>query len=506
MDTRTLAGIGILSLVLFACDGDKGIDDDGTSDGGATDGGGDGGGDGGDGGDGGTSGDDCGGDIASACDFQIDAKAGYAQADEVIAEEGDRDFFKMSLGAGQSIAVGTIAYAADGDMEPDTVLRLYDSAGTLLATNDDMPFRLQETDSALYFQAPTDGDYYFEVLEWGDWDGSGGNGGDSYEYTLIAYEVVQLDPEPDNDDFASVVAYTKAGNYVYYGNGWTEDGSLPYQFFGDMDAAGDTDLFPIDWTLKEEDERVWCQYSVWPTWLGDFQPSFALYDGDGNMVAQNDSPVYSLDRYYYYDGAVMMADQGVVFGEMGEVGGGQTYYLEVSDLGGMSGVGTFYPGLMECYTWNTEVVTVEDIDTDNNLPALSRDVLMNESSDGTAWYGYMVGGINAMGIPADELDSWRISSAGTGGSLDGKILNIVLQSKGVGQFLDAAITVYEDDGTTVLTSASSNTFDDNGDPAIESFEIDSDTASIYVVVEAEDAAMVPDANQYLAFIWISEAE
>ena len=496
METRTLAGIGILSLVLFACDGDKGIGDDtgtggdggGPADGGGTDGG-------------APTGDDCGDDIATACDFVIDSEKGIAEMEEVISEAGDRDFFKLSLGAGTSIAVGTLAYADDGDMEPDTVLRLYDSAGTLLATNDDMPFRLQETDSALYFQAPTDGDYYFEVLEWGDWDGSDANGGDSYEYRLVAYEILQIDPEPDNNDFASIDAYTDAKNYVYYGNSWTADGSLPYQFFGDIDEVGDTDLFPISWEPKE-DVRVWCQYSIWPTWLGDLQPTMALYDEDGNLLAQNDSSVYNLDRYTYYQGAVMVEDQGVVFGMQPEM----NYYLEVGDLSGSSGVGTFYPGLMQCYNWNTEVVTVEEDDGDNNLVVLSSDIIMNEGTDGTSWFGYLAGGINTLDNPVDELDSWRITAGGTGGSLDGKVLNIVLQSQGLGQMLDTAITIYADDGSTVLTSSTSNSFDDNGDPAIEGFEIDADTTSIYVVVEAEDAMDVPDANQYLAFIWVSEPE
>lgn len=493
MDLRTLAGFGLLALVLAACDGDKGIDG-GTDDGGTDDGGDGGTGDGGTG-DGGTGGDDCGGDIASACDFQIDDKTGGVEMEEVIGEAGDRDFYKISLGAGEMVAVGTLAYANDGDAEPDTVLRLYDSAGTLLATNDDMPFRLQETDSALYFQATTDADYYLEVLEWSDWDGTGdAAGGESYEYTLVAYLLPELDPEPDNDEAVDIDAWVDSnGSIPMYGNGWTDDGELPYQFFGDMDSATDRDLYPASFDTKDG-SRVWCQFSLWPTTLGTLDPAFALYDSDGNVVAANDEPSYNLDRYYYYDGAVIFADQGAVFGMADE----QSYYLSVSDEGGNQGVGTFYPGLMECYSWNTEVVTVEEVDVDNNVPTLSSDIIMNESTDGTAWYGYVAGGFDEMAMPEDELDALRISSATTGGSLDGKILNIVVQSVGIGQYADSAITVYASDGTTVLASESTNGFDGNADAAIENLELEGAGSAIYVAIENEGSMVVPDANQYVA--------
>ena len=46
---------------------------------------------------------------------------------------------------------------------------VWDAEGNLLATNDDMPYRMWETDSALYYQATEDGTFYAEVLEFSDW-------------------------------------------------------------------------------------------------------------------------------------------------------------------------------------------------------------------------------------------------------------------------------------------------------------------------------------------------
>lgn len=505
MNIRPLASVGLLASLAFlavpstGCDGDKGIDGE-TEDGGATDGGGttDGGTDAGT-----ETPDDCGDTVETACAFNPDDKTGSVDMEEQISEGGDRDWFKMTLGAGDTVAVGTIAYADDGDGEPDTVLRLYDSAGTLQATNDDMPFRLQETDSALYFQAPTDGDYILEVLDWSDWDpDTEADGGDSYDYEITAYFVGQLDPEPDNDTAEGIDAWVDTnGSLPMYANGWTDDTGLPYLFLGDMDSVGDVDLYPMSWDTKDG-SRVWCQYSVWPTWLPNLDPTFRLWDDSGNIVAENDEPMHSLDRYYHYDGWVMMPDQGVVFGMADET----SYYLEVSDSAGNSGIGTFYPGIMECYGWNTEVVTVEDIDIDNNTIILSTDLIMNAFTDETGALAYVAGGIDGMAVPEDVLDSFRITAGTVGGSFDGKVLDIVLHAQGIGSMLDAAITIYNSDGAQVLGTATTNSFDGNADPAIEGLSLAGASSSIYVVVESESAATVPDANQYLMMVVVQDAE
>lgn len=501
MNSRPLVMIGVVTaLALSACTGDKVIDPGtgtgtGTTDGGASDGGGteDGG---------GTTavGDDCGDDIASACDFAIDSSTGYAQADDKIDPAGDRDFFKMTLGQGQTIGVGTIAYAATGETTPDTVLRLYDSAGNLLATNDDMPYRIQETDSALYFQADSDGVYYLEVLEWSDWaDGYDAAGGSAYDYSLIAYEPSQLDAEPENNEGPSMEKWLKTkGNYQYYGNFWSEDGT-PAMMFGDMDEAGDVDIFPVTADTKDG-SPLYCSYSAWPTWYPTLQPVFAMYNSSMDLVAYNDSPQFGVDRVSELGGFTY--DEGLYF----KMQSGDTYYMEVSDLAGASGVGTFYAALTQCFTF-TDIVTVEDVDVDNNLPTQSTDILMTESSSTAGYYyGYVSGEFTVGANPADTLDAWRITAGTTGGSLDGKLLNVVVQAQTLGTMADTAITLYASDGSTVLATASGNSFDDSGDPAIENLTLDGAGAAVYIAIEAEGLSDTPEANQYYFDATVEEAK
>ncbi len=489
-----LAGILVLTSQL-AC-ADKDIPDD-TTDGGADGGGADGGADGGGGDGGGDAGDDCGGDIASACELEIDETKGFAQMAEVLDPAGDRDFFKISMGAGEILAVGTLAYRFTGSAEPDTVLRLYNSAGTLLATNDDMPFRIQETDSALYYQAKVDEDVYLEVLEWSDWDpGYDPAGGPTFEYEIVAFNGSVLDPEPDNNTVEGIVDWVETQKSVpYYGTFWHDD-AYPWEFWGMIDEVGDVDIFPSI-TFKED---VVCAYTVWPTYLHDLEPSFTLHDAEGNELAYQPDPIYSLDRSNYFAGMAPHSGDGLVFSMKAET----EYYLTVADQGGASGVGTFYPGVLRCFTWNTDVVTVETSDTDNNTVLAAQALSMTESTSGGLWYGFMSGEIDTTDILPDERDSYRITTGDTGGSLDGKLLSVVLQAESVGGKLDAAITVYGSDATTVLATATTNDFDSGADPAIIDLVLSGVTSSIYVVVEAEDASMIAGANQYTASVYVAE--
>lgn len=119
---------------------------------------------------------------------------------------GDRDFFAIEATAGATYSFFTLAYAINQETEPDTVIRVWDPAGNMIAENDDMLYRYQETDSAVYFQATEDGTYSIEVLEWADWAGEATVGGPSFEYVLAGWEVPITEHEGRNDSIALVDA------------------------------------------------------------------------------------------------------------------------------------------------------------------------------------------------------------------------------------------------------------------------------------------------------------
>ena len=84
------------------------------------------------------------------------------------------------------------------------------------------------------------------MLEWGDWDPDyEGTGGNEYTYTLSARVGDELDQEPENDTIEGIEGWVDpdAGNYAFYGSGFSEYAS---EFVGNMDSSTDLDIFPLE--------------------------------------------------------------------------------------------------------------------------------------------------------------------------------------------------------------------------------------------------------------------
>jgi hypothetical protein len=75
---------------------------------------------------------------------------------------GDYDYFSLDATVGQTITIETFADSLDTDL--DTLVGLYDSFGTLLASDDDSGSGL---DSLLNYQVQADGEYYAVVRGFG---------------------------------------------------------------------------------------------------------------------------------------------------------------------------------------------------------------------------------------------------------------------------------------------------------------------------------------------------
>lgn len=96
---------------------------------------------------------------------------------------GDSDWFRISLDAGDSIAI--LLEASGASPLADPFLRIRDSAGNILATNDDGA--TTGLDSLLNFVADSGGTYYIEVTSY-DGDDVGSAGDYSGGYTLSVSE------------------------------------------------------------------------------------------------------------------------------------------------------------------------------------------------------------------------------------------------------------------------------------------------------------------------------
>jgi len=345
-----------------------------------------------------------------------------------------------------------------------------DADGNLLGENDDMPTRLQETDSAVYFQATADGTYYLEVLEWSDWDptSDGPEGGSSWTYDLYADPLGVQDPEP-NDTMAEIDKIYEKGP-IYYANYMGAD--YPSDFYGVTNSAKDVDMWRVDF----KDDPEFLTVVMYPGQQSDFQLS--MYDDAGNLLATTDEPEFTIDYRVAFEDAALMH-----YAQPG------TYYFSVRDLNGTTG--RTYAGMLVFY-----LDTNSEFETENNDVVLAGNPITMDNSNNNFpdnYYGTMTG---AVGAGADAIDCYSVSGADVGGSLDGLYFSAQTQAMEVGSLLDPEITIYGDDGTTVLASATDSAQWDSPDAGVTDLEIPDGEDAVHVCVEAQSSDSFPDANQY----------
>jgi hypothetical protein len=146
------------------------------------------------------------------------------------------------------------------------------------------------------------------------------------------------------------------------------------------------------------------------------------------------------------------------------------------------------------------------LDTNSEYEAENNDVVlagnpvaMDNTIDSLPdnYYGRMTGTVGAAG---DSIDCYSVSGSDVGGSLDGIYFSVQTQAMEVGSLLDPEITIYGDDGSTVLASETESAEGDSPDAGVTDLEIPDGENAVYVCVEAQSSDGFADANQYvLAF-------
>jgi hypothetical protein len=437
-------------------------------------------------------GDDVGGNTLAEATPASWAKAwGEAIVEDAINEAGDRDFYALDCEAGYLYLVSTFAYGLDGDMDPDTVIRVYDPSGNMFAENDDMPYRYWETDSAMFFEAQETGTYTVEVLEWSDWDpdSDGATGGSSYEYELWGIGFLSYDTEPnDTQKEADAIYDDKKLNMGYYGSffsGYVPDSTADYvtEFYGDMEDDTDIDVWPID--FSKDSAGSYYQWSLWPMDFGALEPVMSLYDEDWNLLASTEDPAI-------YPGGARLYDVGMAY-RVPEDGG--RFYMEVTNAAGTGGVGTSYTGMILGYV---ETLATNESE-DNDFPGFANTIDMEES---TSTAGYYYGAAWGVIEGEEDLDNWKVLADDLGGTLDGQYLSVYIQAEQIGSLLDAKIIVYDEDAKTVLAEETVNPASASADPEIWDLQL-GDIDAVYISVESESVDASDLANGYLMSVNIN---
>ncbi|MDY7098223.1 MAG: M10 family metallopeptidase C-terminal domain-containing protein [Pseudomonadota bacterium] len=132
-------------------------------------------------------------DVAGSQTLTIDA----APTDGVLDQTGDRDWYAVTLEAGETYFLRTNATGGSNDV--DTTLTLRDAQGNVLAYNDDST----GTYSQIRFTATTSGTFYLDVGGWAD-----GEQGDYQVEAVVAPPLVEY----TNDQIASQLLYGSTGD------------------------------------------------------------------------------------------------------------------------------------------------------------------------------------------------------------------------------------------------------------------------------------------------------
>lgn len=393
-----------------------------------------------------------------------------------ISPAGDRDFYEIQATAGDHIELYTASYALLGEVVLDTVLRVYDESGQQIDENDDMPFRWQETDSAVTFQAPYTGSYFVEVLEWGDWADAGASGGATYEYILVGFTIDSLETVA-NDTQAEADAWAEGGAYRYYGNPHDEYAS---RFYGDF--VGDSngiDVWPQEFSETDGTHYTW---SIYPGYHGNADLKMSLYNESWELLASTTDTEVTTSYIVVYDVGIMYP---VTDG---------TYYLAVENQSGSTDAGDYYGGITTGYTNALTDVEVEPNDS------LGQGTTMEwTESSNTAGYFFARG---SGSLPTlDDTDRWRIGSSDTDG-LNGKYLNVEVMAERAGSLLDAEVKVFDADGNE-LASQIGDSVSGSNDPNLMDLVLPS-TGSVSIEVTPVDLDDSEAANYYYVIMTVSD--
>ncbi len=196
--------------------------------------------------------------------------------------EGDYDYFSLTAFAGQKITIDTFADVNGTDL--DTVVRLYDRSGTLLAVNDDNDSGF--LDSSLSYDVAVDDQYFALVQGLGVGVGTTRN----YEVAFTVSDNENLETYEPNDSIP------QAYNTGISGSGSTVLSAV----IGDGEfgqTTGDYDYFSL-FAFAGQNITIDTFANVYGTSLDTI---VGLYDSFGTLVASNNNNASSFDSSLSYN-------------------------------------------------------------------------------------------------------------------------------------------------------------------------------------------------------------
>lgn len=426
---------------------------------------------------------------------------------ETIFEPGDRDMYSIGQSVGNWYFVwanrpGTEPDGSPSGGNPDTVVRMYTGDGTEIATNDDMPFRYENTDAGMWWQATSDDPVFVEVLEWADWRNDLGEsetpiGGDQVSYQLVVVETDLAETVGANNTMEECFAGTESSfgalglsaQNMVFGNGL-------------IDSGTDVDYFQLGFegfTSLPEDSELLCQFGFWPEQPSDLTPLVRLYwedctpgaDDDGDCDGTGDD-VYLLGESEEPDftptGIFLSEDPAVT----GVISDGR-YYVEVSSATGEGGPGHYYTLLYSCYNTTNFQEENETASVDANDATI---VPLDNPNSPDFYFGRFYGDFvpKSGALSADDFDAFAI----TDGLGDGRYLTVEIESADAGSLTgDITMTLWRNNGGGDFVELTSIT---GPDPQLVDYELTGDDLALVVTLQTDGSVQDFSTGYYgLAF-------
>ncbi len=228
-----------------------------------------------------------------------------------IDPPGDADWYAVDLNAGDTLWVAVLAELRTPVSPLSPRLEVRDDTGATLHVARGMPLSLAGLDTALAFEAPSTGRFYFGVQAASP---SGASlspdpeqGGPEHAYSLRLEVAEPFEAEPFNDTPASFAEWLiEDGHYAFRGDPFLAGWPL---FSYRADRTADRDVWP--WTVRGEtsagtptDWELW-SWSPWPgcattsTWTVSAQPTDAAATTLASSAAADlhTDPLWQLARH-----------------------------------------------------------------------------------------------------------------------------------------------------------------------------------------------------------------
>ena len=212
---------------------------------------------------------------------------------------GDYDHYRVSANAGQMITLDVNAAAQGSTL--DSVVGIYNSSGTLLASNDDEfnnPIYGANIDSYLRFQVPANGTYSvvvfgsghgFQTNPFNSASGAGAGSTGTYQLTIRLETPVLVSPVEDDGaiPLANATGLTAGVDGTAFARGVIGDGSRgsggtgtgDFDFYRVQAAAGQVITVDIDSAVP----------------IDGLDSIAGIYDSAGNLLAFNDDDAKTFD-------------------------------------------------------------------------------------------------------------------------------------------------------------------------------------------------------------------